>query len=157
MNDGNSYLDAGNCEFDSPVYSSTTVWIMALTCEEGAWQYTSTDQGKTWTVIPQPHAQVTDVQFIDSGLGWSLRREETNLYQSNLYQTTNGGQTWTLLAHLDWANAELAFLDEQIGWAAVRICDPADCNPYLAPNALAKTIDGGKTWQIIDPLLSSHR
>lgn len=45
---------------------------------------------------------------------------------------------------MDWAEAELEFLDEQIDWAVAVTCDDPDCNPYLYPKALAKTIDGGK-------------
>jgi photosystem II stability/assembly factor-like uncharacterized protein len=151
MGDGYSYLAAGNCDFDSPVYSSTTIWKMALTCEEQGWLYTSTDQGETWTITSLPAGQVTDVQFIDPSIGWSLRKDEVHPYQSDLYQTTDGGQTWALLAHLNWADAGLDFVDDQTGWAVVVTCDDADCNPYFYPKALAKTTDGGQTWQIIQP------
>jgi photosystem II stability/assembly factor-like uncharacterized protein len=153
MGDGGSYLDAGNCEFDSPVYSSTTIWKMALTCEEQGWLYTSDDQGRAWTITPLPAGYVTEVQFIDPGIGWSLRKDTLYAHESQLYQTTDGGQTWALLTPTSWAEAQLDFLDDQTGWAVVSTCDYPGCNPYSYPNALAKTTDGGQTWQILQPQL----
>jgi photosystem II stability/assembly factor-like uncharacterized protein len=151
MADGVSYLDVGNCSFDSPVYSSTSLWTMALTCEEGGWLYSSVDQGKTWTIHPLPAGYAADVEFIDPSVGWSLHRDAGNPYESRLYKTTDGGVTWTLLAHTPWAEAWLDFVDEQTGWSVAVTCDVPGCNPYLYPRALAKTIDGGRTWQALQP------
>ena len=44
----------GNCEFISPVYASTTIWKLALTCESQSWMYTTTDQGSTWIISTMP-------------------------------------------------------------------------------------------------------
>ena len=150
MNDG-SYLDAGNCEFHSPVYASKTVWKMALTCEEQGWLYTSIDRGQAWTITPLPEGYATDVQFITPSKGWFLLRDKVHPYQSDLYQTTDGGQSWALRAHTRWATAALDFVDEQAGWALATTCDDSDCNPYFYPKALAKTTDGGTTWQLLEP------
>ncbi len=151
MYDGIPLLAEGNCDFDSPVYSSTTLWKLALMCEEKGWLYTTTDQGKTWTINSLPDGQVTDVQFITATMGWSLQREKFASFQSQLYQTTDGGQTWIPLTQTNWADAQLNFLNDQTGWAVVVTCEDVDCNPYFYPKVLVNTTDGGKTWLEIQP------
>jgi photosystem II stability/assembly factor-like uncharacterized protein len=149
-----TYLDAGNCNFDVPVYSSAALWKLALICEKGGWQYMSSDQGAAWTITPLPARQVTEVEFTDPDSGWALRRENVNSYESDLYRTTDGGETWSLLTHTAWADARLQFVDAQAGWALATTCEAAGCNPYFDPTALLHTADGGQTWQLLQPQLA---
>jgi photosystem II stability/assembly factor-like uncharacterized protein len=143
---------AGNCEFVSPVYSSTTIWKLALTCELQSWMYTSTNQGKTWIISDMPAGLDADVQFVDASTGWLLIGDPYENSEGHLYQTTDGGQSWTLLKRTGWTDARLSFVDTQKGWALA--CTNAYCYQREAQQALIKTIDGGKTWQILKPQLA---
>ena len=149
-----TYLDAGNCNFDSPVYSSISLWMLALMCEKGGWLYTSTDQGVSWDIASLPPGQVTEVEFSDPETGWSLRRKDPDSYESDLYRTSDSGATWSLLSHMAWADARLQFIDVRTGWALATACDVASCNPYLSPPRLLRTDNGGETWTIIQPQLA---
>jgi len=166
--DGSSYLDAGNCGFDSPIYSSTKIWKMALVCEKLGWVYTTINQGKTWIISPVPVGQVTHIRFINPTLGWLLGGDQPDpqwaadhpnqnpyhLSQSQLYQTTDGGQTWTLLQRTGWTDAQLDFVDAQTGWAVAEACTDADCNQFPYAKMLAKTTDSGHTWQTLQPQIA---
>jgi len=148
-----SFVDAGNCEFDSPVYASLELWTFALTCEQQGWFYSSTNQGRTWAITPLPAGYVTDIQAIDPSTGWLVRKERLDAREAQLYETTDGGQTWTLLASPPWADASLNFVDDQFGWAVVGTCGKTGCSPHSSPDALERTTDGGKTWQTLQPQL----
>ncbi len=144
---GASMLDAGNCDFYSPVYSSVTVWKLALACERGAWLYTTVNQGKTWIISPLPQGEVAAIQFISPTQGWLLGGDKVARSQRQLYQTKDGGQTWTLLKRTGWADAQLDFIDAQTGWAVASACADAECTPSHYVTALVRTTDGGITWQ----------
>ena len=151
---GGPYLGGvGNCDFVSPVYSSTAIWKLALTCEDLSWLYTTTNQGKTWIISPMPAGLEADIQFINPTTGWLALRDPLSHSQGHLYQTTNGGQSWTLLKRTGWTGVQLDFLDAQTGWA-VACSDAWYCYQDDARHALVKTTDGGQTWQIIEPQLA---
>lgn len=147
--DGGDYLGAGNCSFDSPVYSSTKIWKLALMCEGQGWTYTTINQGQTWIISPLPAGQAIEAQYINPTLGWLFQKAKYDLSPGQLYQTMDGGQNWTLLGDTQWVDARLDFLDAQTGWAVA--CIETYCgNPYY-PTTLAKTTDGGQTWQTLEP------
>jgi len=151
--DMGSYLGgAGNCGFISPVYSSTAIWKLALTCEYRSWLYTSANQGKTWMISPMPRGGETlDLEFINPRIGWLFQRDHGDEPQSRIYLTTNGGQSWNLIKRSGWRDAQLEFLDEDTGWAVA--CAGWSCYQYDAERALVKTTDGGQTWQALEPSL----
>jgi photosystem II stability/assembly factor-like uncharacterized protein len=138
---GGDWLDAGSCNFDSPVYSSPTIWKLALTCEAQGWVYTTINQGRTWKISPLPAGQVTAVRFITPTIGWVLAADKLNLAQRQLYQTQDGGQTWVPIKLLGWSGA-LDFITPQIGWVVAQASDSV---------VLVKTVDGGRTWQELKP------
>ena len=151
---GGPYLGGvGNCDFVSPVYSSTAIWKLALTCEDQSWMYTTANQGKTWIISPMPAGLEADIQFINPTIGWLALRDHLSQSQGHLYQTTNGGQSWTLLRRSGWTGAQLDFLDAHTGWAAA-CSDAWYCYQDEARHALVKTTDGDQTWQIIEPQLA---
>jgi photosystem II stability/assembly factor-like uncharacterized protein len=152
--DMGSYLGGvGNCGFISPVYSSTAIWKLVLTCEEGSWMYTSANQGRTWIISPLPRAgEALRLEFISPTIGWLLQRDRGDSSQSRLYLTTNGGQSWNLVKRTGWMNAWLEFVDEDTGWAVA--CAEWHCYQYDAVRALVKTTDGGRSWQLIEPQLA---
>jgi photosystem II stability/assembly factor-like uncharacterized protein len=148
-----AYLSGvGNCEFVSPVYSTTSIWKLALICEFQSWMYTSANQGKTWIISDMPAGLGADINFIDASTGWLLIGDPYESPEGHLYQTTDGGQSWTLLKRTGWTDAYLSFIDAQTGWALV--CTDAYCYQPRAQQALIKTTDGGKTWQILEPQIT---
>ena len=141
----------GNCDFVSPVYSSTAIWKLALTCEDHSWMYTSATQGKTWIISDMPAGLGADIDFIDASTGWVLIGDPYESPEGHFYQTTDGGQSWTLLKRTGWTDAHLSFADAQTGWAVA--CTEGYCYQRDTQQALITTIDGGQTWQVIEPQL----
>jgi photosystem II stability/assembly factor-like uncharacterized protein len=147
--DGTYLSGVGNCEFVSPVYSSTAIWKLALTCELQSWMYTSANQGKTWIISDMPPGLDADIEFVDASTGWLLIGNPYESPEGHLYQTTDGGQSWTLIKRTGWADARLSFVNAQTGWAVA--CTDAFCHQPKAKQALIMTTDGGETWQILEP------
>ena len=143
---------SGNCDFISPVYSSTAIWKLALTCERHSWMYTSANQGKTWIISDMPAGLGADIQFISASIGWLLIGDPYESPEGHLYQTTDGGQSWRLLKRTGWTDARLSFVDAQTGWAVA--CTDGYCYQREAEQALIKTTDGGQTWQILESQVS---
>jgi photosystem II stability/assembly factor-like uncharacterized protein len=143
----------GNCEFVSPVYSSPSIWKLALTCEEKSWIYTSANQGKTWIISPMPPGLDARIEFINPTDGWLHLRDRFDRSQGRLYRTTNGGQSWNMIKRTGWTDVRLNFVDRELGWAVAASCPEGYCywNEYVT--ALVKTTDGGRTWQLVDPQL----
>jgi photosystem II stability/assembly factor-like uncharacterized protein len=153
--EGGIYLGGeGNCGFISPVYSSTAIWKLALTCEGQSWMYTTANRGKTWIISPlPPGGEVMDIQFINPTIGWLFLQDPLDSSQGRLYQTEDGGQDWTLLKRTGWNDVQLDFLDAQTGWA-VACSDAWYCYQDDAIHALVRTTDGGQTWQILQPQIA---
>jgi photosystem II stability/assembly factor-like uncharacterized protein len=137
--------DVGNCEFISPVYSSTAIWKLALTCESQSWMYTTANQGSTWIINPMPSGIDVRIQFIDPSTGWLFLGGSLHDYQGDLYQTTDGGQSWTLIKRTGWGDVQLSFVDAQTGWAIA--CSDGYCSEQNTEKALLMTSNGGVTWQ----------
>jgi len=153
LSDGYYFGGVGNCDFVSPVYSSTAIWKLALTCEGRSWMYTTANRGKTWIISPMPAGLDADIQFIDPTIGWLFLRDPLDTSEGRLYQTEDGGQDWTLIKRTRWADAQLDFLDAQRGWAVV-CSDAWYCYEDDAIHALVRTTDGGQTWQILQPQIA---
>ena len=148
------YLNEGECNLVSPVYSSTAIWKLAVTCDDHGWMYTTANQGKTWIISALPAGgEAVELQFINPRMGWLLTRDKLDRSQSHLYQTTNGGQSWMLLKRTGWTDAQFDFLDDQTGWSVSSSCPEVFCYWYEYVTALVKTTDGGQTWQALEPRL----
>lgn len=150
--EGTYFSGFGNCDFVSPVYSSTAIWKLALTCEGGSWMYTSANQGKTWIISDMPAGLDADIEFIDPSNGWLLIGDPYESSEGHLYRTTNGGQSWSLIKRTGWTDARLSFVDTQTGWAVA--CADAYCYQRKVQQTLIKTSDGGQTWQKVEPEFS---
>jgi len=143
---------AGNCEFISPVYSSTAIWKLALTCESRSWMYTTANQGKTWIISSMPAGIDVHIQFINPTIGWLFLGGWLQDYQGDLYQTIDGGQSWTLIKNTGWGDVRLSFVDAQTGWAVA--CNDGYCYERDIEKELVMTTDGGLTWQALEPQLT---
>jgi photosystem II stability/assembly factor-like uncharacterized protein len=113
--------------------------------------YTSASQGKTWIISDMPAGLGADIDFIDASTGWVLIGDPYESPEGHFYQTTDGGQSWTLLKRTGWTDAHLSFADAQTGWAVA--CTEGYCYQRDTQQALITTIDGGQTWQVIEPQL----
>lgn len=141
----------GNCEFISPAYSSTGIWKLALTCEDLSWMYTTANQGKTWIISPMPAGAFAQLQFVNPRDGWLFVLDPEDDYLGTLYRTSNGGQGWELLKRTAWKHLSLSFVNDLLGWAVA--CDMVHCYQQDAERALVQTVDGGRTWQILETRL----
>jgi len=78
---------------------------------------------------------VESLIFLDEQEGWAFGRD--------YYKTTDGGLSWVVVKTVNW-DGQFSFVDSLNGWAVARNLDEI---------ALVKTVDGGQTWQIIEPTI----
>jgi len=76
--------------------------------------------------------------------GWRFVQSATGGL-SEIQQTVDRGHTWSTIKKVAWDTAGFDFIDEQIGWAIVT----AGTNTMLL-----HTTDGGRSWEILTPLVS---
>jgi photosystem II stability/assembly factor-like uncharacterized protein len=65
-----------------------------------------------------------------------------------MYSSADGGRTWTYVKTVNWDvmtdswwDGQFSFVDPQHGWAIPNF------------NALMNTVDGGRTWALIEPVI----
>jgi photosystem II stability/assembly factor-like uncharacterized protein len=143
--------EVGNCTFVSPVYSSVSVWKMALTCQDGSWLYTSANQGETWIIHPMPAGLDVQLAFVDPRDGWLFIGGYVLDFQGKLFRTTNGGQSWSLIKQTGWGDVRMSFIDSQHGWLLA--CQSDYCYQDESVKSLLMTRDAGQTWVDLDPQL----
>jgi photosystem II stability/assembly factor-like uncharacterized protein len=100
--------------------------------------YFTPDGGESW----QFWSGVSSLDWLTSELG--LRLTAGNADDFVLEKTTDGGLTWVKVKTVTWSG-QLDFVSEQVGWAIARQGDAV---------ALVFTIDGGKTWAELHPVVS---
>jgi photosystem II stability/assembly factor-like uncharacterized protein len=61
-----------------------------------------------------------------------------------IYRTDNGGNSWSLSKLVDW-DGQFSFLDLNTGWAVAS---------NAGQIALVQTVDGGRTWQKVRPVVA---
>lgn len=132
-------FDHASCEAHSPILFSEQELLLASDCpiwgdepETIHLLYRTRDLGKTWQIQDYPGGQLYD---IGEGVIFALSRD--------IFRSDDGGLTWTLIKQVAW-DGQFSFINAQSGWAVAR--DEADI-------ALVHTVDGAKTWQLIEPIL----
>lgn len=137
------FEESGLCQTSSPIFSSDQSLSMIVQCRTyedkslsfDEWSYTyiytSTDHTESWHYELLP-ASVNRLYFLDSQTGWAFGRD--------FFKTTDGGLSWVPVKSVHW-DGQFSFVDEMTGWAVARNGDEI---------ALVFTINGGKTWQIIE-------
>ncbi len=118
----------------------------------------SLDAGATWKSIDMnAHiAMITDVKFFDEMNGMVLGADDANIERAHavIASTRDGGVTWRRVYtsarpyELMW---KVSFPTRQVGFATVQSYDP---DTTVTRRVLAKTVDGGRTWQEI-PLVDA--
>ena len=101
--------------------------------------YSTNDGGQTWLTVPLPakvHTESSQLAYFDASHIILLNRDS--------YSSASDGKTWTFIKTVNW-DGQFSFSDPQYGWAIAR------SNSEVA---LVKTINGGATWKIIEPLIA---
>ena len=101
--------------------------------QEQSYLYATTDGGVTWQTSAFPGG---DLYLLDPNRGWAL--------STDIYWTEDGGATWTKIKTVDW-EGQFSFVDAMAGWAVARSVDES---------ALVRTLDGGRTWELLEPIAS---
>ena len=129
-----------NCAPFQPNLLSTSSIRLLVGCFDyfdppGEYLYASEDGGKTWEMILLPgpvlasHARLI---YFDADHALLLGRE--------MYSSADSGRTWTYVKTVDW-DGQFSFVNQQQGWAIPNF------------NALMNTVDGGRTWALIEPVI----
>ncbi len=140
------FTEYSRCSVSAPAFTSEQSASLIVKCRlygedispDEEWSliyvYTTRDLGKTWkhTLLPSP---VESLVFLNEQEGWAFGREH--------YKTTDGGLSWVQIKTVHW-DGQFSFVDTLNGWAVARNADEI---------ALVKTVDGGQTWQVIEPLM----
>jgi len=121
---------------------SVTVTIKCLDLAtykiEKDYVYFTSDGGITWQTYPLPadYRLGKGLYFFSPQNGLALGRK--------IYKTTDGGQTWKFIQQVSW-DGQFSFVSMDLGWAYV-FNDQGE-------NALVKTINGGETWTMLNPVV----
>jgi photosystem II stability/assembly factor-like uncharacterized protein len=138
--------ELSRCQTLSPTFTSPQTAILIVNCRlygedynpDMEWSLTyifsTTDRGQTWRQT-KLNAPVRQLIFINTQVGWALGRE--------LFQTIDGGLNWVGVKQVNW-EGQFNFVDTTHGWAIARNNDEI---------ALVTTQDGGRTWQILTPIV----
>jgi len=129
------------CSTRSPHLSAAEAGMLVVTCsmEDASstprqnFSYKTTDGGVTWQTSAFPGGEL---YLLDPGHGWALSKDQ--------YWTEDGGTTWTKINTVTW-EGQFSFVSAQLGWAVARSQEET---------ALVRTTDGGRTWELMEPIIS---
>ena len=119
----------------------------------------SLDGGESWKVLDlsQQVGPILDIKFFDENNGLVFAGTDANVEKSNalILQTRDGGATWkkvyqsTRPFEITW---KASFPTRKTGYVTVQSYDP---DKSVLKRVVAKTTDGGNTWQEI-PLVEDY-
>jgi photosystem II stability/assembly factor-like uncharacterized protein len=110
--------------------------------------YRTSDAGDSWEISAYPGGVLT---FSDRDHAWSIGKCCGLANMSDIDVSVDGGRTWRLIASQDWVStlggspAGFSFISNRLGWIAL---DDRRAEFSL----LARTEDGGKSWEEIMPM-----
>jgi photosystem II stability/assembly factor-like uncharacterized protein len=107
--------------------------------------YLSSVTGPEWKMWDLPGTLI-GVDFLDDRRGWMITTGAPGRL-NEIYKTINGGATWIKINQASWKTAQFDFVSDLTGWAIVG-------NGKTL--ALINTVDGGKTWQEVKPVIENH-
>jgi len=99
--------------------------------------YSSTDSGKTWSIITQTEYQILSYHFIDNSTGYTIFVD--SLSTVNLMKSTDGGYTWKNVHNFTFGADKIYFTNTNVGFVQNEI----GC---MDAGRVCKTMDGGKNW-----------
>jgi hypothetical protein len=122
--------------------------------ELGYWiyRYAALDQNAEKMVWPN----AVSVDFLSAQTGWRLLDLGSGLYR--IEATEDGGGSWRAVKTVAWTG-QLEFVNETEGWAIARqppergVGDYRYIEDVFRPAALLHTLDGGRTWDEIQPVI----
>ena len=141
-------FDSYACGSYSPNAFPALSVIIAMKCLDNAtfkiekdYTYFTSDGGVTWQTnsLPADYTFGEGVYFFSPQSGLALGRK--------IYQTNDGGKNWTFIQQVNW-DGQFSFLNGlsmNLGWAYV-FNDQGE-------TALVKTVNGGKTWNMLHPIV----
>lgn len=155
------------CGTRSPVVRAPKSIALVVECLDAsqepalnvAFLYSSVDNGQTWeySKLPVPPLEegtwdylrrTHNIDFMNQDLGWAftsdffqLQGGEESYALTHIYHSVDGGVSWEEVKTVSWMGV-FSFIDLQNGWAAAFSKDE---------NALVRTVDEGRTWQMMTP------
>jgi photosystem II stability/assembly factor-like uncharacterized protein len=138
------YINAGRLEEKTIVHAAGRVGGPAFMLR-------SVDGGETWKALDlnTQAAMILDIKFFDEMNGLVFAASDVDVEKANalILRTEDGGTTWKV-AYQSTRPFELAwkasFPTREVGYATIMSYDQ---DPTHAKRYVAKTTDGGKTWQ----------
>jgi len=120
----------------------------------------SNDSGETWTStsLNSEAKMLFDIKMFDKNVGISAAASSEDVSKSNalILKTNDGGKTWrkvyqsTRPYETTW---KISFSSQNVGYVTIQSYNP---DPAVTQQRIAKTIDGGETWNEID-LVGDHK
>jgi photosystem II stability/assembly factor-like uncharacterized protein len=135
------FQTALSCSTRSPHLFATQAGMLVVTCsmedasstQQQNFLYTTSSGGLTWQTSAFPGGEL---YLLDPSHGWALSKDQ--------YWTEDGGATWTKINTVTW-EGQFSFVSAQLGWAVARSQEET---------ALVRTTDGGRTWELMEPIIS---
>lgn len=141
-----AFINAGKLDYKATIYAAGRVGGPAFLLK-------SEDGGKTWQSIDMSRycQMILDVKFFDQKNGVISAGSDAAVEKSNalILTTADGGKTWTKRYQsnrpyeLTWKSS---FPTRKVGYVTVQNYNP---DKNISQRVVAKTTDGGKTWQEI--------
>ena len=127
---------------------------------KAAYLYVTHNGGETWQPYSTP-ALVGWPDFLDANSGWFLGSDNPAApTPTGLWQTSDGGKTWQVLAKETPLplGSKISFVSQQVGFAfnpnksAAQQLIMGSQQSDIPQTYLYRTQDGGKTWQLMQPV-----
>ncbi|HUS83658.1 MAG TPA: hypothetical protein VMX56_00815 [Anaerolineales bacterium] len=134
----NLFEQSSLCRTRAPILLTQDRGTLIVTChitDEGTAEfvYSTQDGGSTWQTSSFPGGELS---MQADGFGWAFGME--------IFKTLDFGLTWERVKTVSW-EGQFSFIDRERGWAVARAGEMI---------ALVQTIDGGITWQELEPVVA---
>lgn len=157
------------CYPESVSFLPSTTVKLVVTCQnpdnpEGptiSYLYTASTPGMSWSYLSLPapmqaagdwqkNMRKTAVLFLEPTMGWLFQYDDyefsdsqLNVHSTLISTSEDGGSSWSQAATVYWSG-QFSFVNPHTGWALAQ---------SEQTTALVQSIDGGKNWELIDPVI----